>query len=116
METIRSLHLQKNLGDVLALIEAAPVVLLNRGQPRAVIMTAAEFRRLTEAAGECVPDAALPRQPLTLRGGVPDDPLGYETADLMTTARTMAANALSGRHRQEVQRELSRVRTRLGRR
>ena len=34
MQAFRSLHLQKNLGEVLAAVAEEPVVLLNRGQPR----------------------------------------------------------------------------------
>ena len=99
MREYRSLHLQKNLGDVLANVADAPVVLLNRGQPRAVVMTAEEFRRLKRAAGETVPRAALPRVRKVIHVGArAADPLGYDTSDFWACARTMAEAALSGRN------------------
>ena len=57
--------------DVAAAAETAPVVLLNRGQPRLVVMSAAEIRRLKSAAGEAIPADALSRRPLVIRGGIP---------------------------------------------
>ncbi len=113
MDEFRSLHLQKNLGEVLAAAESAPTVLVNRGQPRVVLMSAAEFRRLKEAAGESVPRAALPRRSLVVRGRG-QDPLGYDTSDLRTAGREMAEAALSGRNVTAVRAELERVRRRLG--
>lgn len=113
MDEFRSLHLQKNLGDVLASAEVAPVVLVNRGQPRAVLMSAAEFRRLKQAAGEPVPAAAMPRHPAVIRGRR-HDPLGYDTSDFLRCAREMAEAALSGRNREAVEAELARIRKRLG--
>lgn len=113
MEEFGSLHPQTTLGDVLASCDTAPVVLLNRGQPRAVLMSAEEFRRLTRAAGEAVPRAALPRRAAVVRGRG-DDPLGYDTSDLLACARQMAEAALSGRNRRAVEAELARVRRRFG--
>jgi prevent-host-death family protein len=112
MNEYRSLHLQKNLGDVLASAEADPTVLVNRGQPRLVIMSVAEFRRLKGLAGEAVPAAALPRRPMTLRGRI-EDPLGYDTSDLPACASRMAEAALSGRNADAVRAEIARVRARL---
>lgn len=111
MDEYRSLHLQKNLGDVLASAEVGPTLLVNRGQPRLVIMSVAEFRRLKEMAGEPVPGAAMPRRPLTVRGKV-EDPLGYDTSDFHACAREMAEAALSGRNAAAVEAELARVRAR----
>jgi prevent-host-death family protein len=113
MDEFRSLHLQKNLGDVLASAEVAPVVLVNRGQPRVVLMSAAEFRRLKQAAGEPVPSATMPRRPVVIRGRR-DDPLGYDTTDFLRCARAMAEAALAGRNREAVEAELAKVRRRLG--
>ena len=113
MEEFRSLHFQKHLGQVLAASEAAPTILLNQGQPRAVLMSVSEFRRLKHAAGEAVPRAALPRRPMVVRGQN-DDPLGYDTADLTSCAVEMANRALSGRNAGAVQAELQRVRHRFG--
>jgi len=111
MDEYRSLHLQKNLGDVLASAEVGPTVLVNRGQPRLVIMSVAEFRRLKGQAGEAVPAAAMPRRPLTLRGKVVD-PLGYDTSDINACAREMAEAALSGRNAAAVEVELAKIRER----
>lgn len=115
MNEYRSLHLQKNLGEVLASAEAEPTVLVNRGQPRLVIMSVPEFRRLKTAAGEPIPRAAMPRRPLVMRGRV-DDPLGYDTSDLRACAVEMAEAALSGRNATAVEAELGRVRSKLARR
>jgi prevent-host-death family protein len=95
MQAFRSLHLQKNLGEVLAAVAEEPVVLLNRGQPRAVVMSAAEFRRLKRAAHEPIPPAAQPRQSQIVRVGRVGDPLGYDTANFAACVR-MAADVLSG--------------------
>lgn len=113
MEEFGSLHLRTELGEVLAASDTAPVVLLNRGQPRAVLMSAEEFRRLKRAAGEAVPRAALPRRATVVRGRE-DDPLGYDTSDLLACAREMADAALSGRNRAAVDAELARVKRRFG--
>ena len=96
LQTFRSSDLQKNLKSVLASAEFQPTVLVNRGQPRAVLMSTEEYRRLKTAAGEPVPSAAMPRRPLVLQG-VNADPLGYDTSDIRSVARHMADDALSGR-------------------
>lgn len=75
MRELRSVLLQKDLEGVVQAAIEAPVVLLNLGQPRAVLMSAEEYRRLKEAAGEPVPSAALPRRAVT-QVGLPDDPEG----------------------------------------
>jgi prevent-host-death family protein len=111
VDEFRSLHLQKNLGEVLAATEVAPTVLVNRGQPRVVLMSVSEFRRLKKAAGEPVPPAALPRRPLVIRV---QDPLGYDTSDFGACALAMADAALSGRNWNAVQAELASARRRLG--
>jgi PHD/YefM family antitoxin component YafN of YafNO toxin-antitoxin module len=110
----RSLHLQRHLAEVLASAEAEPTLLVNRGQPRLVMLSVAEFRRLKVSAGETVPQAALPRRSLVLRGK-PTDPLGYDTSDLYACARDMAEAALSGRNALAVAAELDRVRSRFNR-
>lgn len=112
MQAFRSSDLQKHLRFVLDSAEAEPTVLVNRGQPRVVLMSAEEYRRLKTAAGEPVPAAAMPRRPLVLRGG--SDPLGYDTSDFRATARQMADDALSGRTAAAVETERARVRVRLG--
>ena len=113
MEEFRSLHLQKNLGEVLAAAEVAPTVLVNRGQPRIVVISAAEFRRLKQAANESVPRATLPGRPAVDPRNV-QDPLGHDTSNLRAVAREMAEDALSGRNAEAVMTEMDRVRRRLG--
>ena len=113
MQAFRSTDLQKHIKDVLDSAEIEPTVLVNRGQPRVVLMSAAEYRRLKTAAGEPVPIAALPVRPLHL-GARAKDPLGYDTTDLRATARQMASDALSGRTADAVEAERSRIRVRLG--
>ncbi len=83
MLVFRSLDLQKHIREVLDAAEAGPTVLVNRGQPRLVLISAEEYRRLKVAAGEPVPSAALPVRPLVLRGRA-DDVLGYDTPDFPT--------------------------------
>jgi hypothetical protein len=113
VQAFRSQDLQKQLRVVLDSAGAEPAVLLNRGQPRVILMSAEEFRRLKLAAGEAVPAAALPRRPLVLQGR-PHDPLGYDTSDNRQTARRMADDALSGRTAAAVDVERERIVARLG--
>ena len=113
MQAFRSVDLQKHLRDVLDSAEAGPTVLVNRGQPRVVLMSAIEYRRLKTAAGEPVPTAVLPTRPLVLRGRN-GDPLGYDTSDIRATARQMADDALSGRTAAAISAERVRVKARLG--
>jgi prevent-host-death family protein len=110
MQAFRSLHLQKNLGEVLAAVAEEPVVLLNRGQPRAVVMSAAEFRRLKRAAHEPIPPAAQPKQSQIVRVGRIGDPLGYDTANFAACVRAMAADVLSGDKDDAIADEAARVR------
>ncbi|HEY1935109.1 MAG TPA: type II toxin-antitoxin system Phd/YefM family antitoxin [Acetobacteraceae bacterium] len=110
MQTFRSLHFQKNLGDVLAAVAEHPVVLLNRGQPRAVVMSAEEFRRLKRAANEPVPAAAQPVRRQVFRVGQQTDPLGYDTSNFAACVRDMAADALSGGKGSDIRNEADHVR------
>lgn len=95
MQTIRSLNLQRSLGDVLQIADGEPVLLVYRDQPRNVIMSSDEFVRLKVAAGEAVPREAVKSKP-TFHRSV-EDPLGFDTSDLTTYARQAADTALSGR-------------------
>ena len=52
MSAFRSTDVPKELIDLMGSVEAGPTVLINRGQPQAVLMSAEEFRRLKAAAGE----------------------------------------------------------------
>lgn len=95
MQLIRSINLQRSLGDVLQTADSEPVVLLHREQPRNVIMSADEFVRLKRAAGELVPREAIRSKPTFHK--TPADPLGYDTSDFMAYAREAAENALTGK-------------------
>jgi len=113
MQAFTSSDLQKHLRLVLDSAGAEPTVLINRGQPRIVLMSAEEYRRLKSAAGEPIPPAAMPRRPLILRGGT-NDPLGYDTADLTSAAHQMANDALSGKTAAAADAERAKIRSRLG--
>ena len=67
MDEAKSLHLWEGLSEVLGAVEAGPVVLVNLGQPRAVVMSVEEYRRLVAKAGKPVPAAALPREAAYVR-------------------------------------------------
>ncbi|MBY5868485.1 type II toxin-antitoxin system prevent-host-death family antitoxin [Rhizobium leguminosarum] len=58
-----SIDLQKNLGDVLRAADDEAVLVVNRGQPRAVVMCAEEFIRLKTAAGEPIPSEVRKSRP-----------------------------------------------------
>jgi prevent-host-death family protein len=103
MQTIRSINLQKNLGDVLRTADVEAVLVTNRDQPRAVVMSAEEFIRLKTAAGEPVPKEVRKSRP-TLHRRVAD-PLGYDTRDPGYINQT-ANDALSGKHPEEIAREV----------
>jgi prevent-host-death family protein len=109
-QAFRSLHLLKNLGDVLAAVAEQPVVLLNRGQPRAVVMSADEFRRLKRTANEPIPAAAQPVRRQVVRVSQQTDPLGYDTSNFAACVREMAADALSGRKDRDIGNEAAHVR------
>lgn len=103
MQTIRSINLQKNLGDVLKAADVEAVLVTNREQPRAVVMSADEFIRLKTAAGEPIPAEVRKSKP-TLHRRVAD-PLGYDTRD-PAHASQMARDAKSGKHEDIVKQEV----------
>lgn len=113
METFRSMHLQKHLGEVQEAARQAPVLFLHHGQPKTVMMSVEEFQRLKTAAGEPVPPEVRRRRPVT-QEGLPMDPLGYDTADFWGCAGGMAEAALSGRNGEAVREEIARAERRLG--
>jgi hypothetical protein len=113
MQTFRSMHLQKNLGEVQDAARKNPVLFLNHGQPKTVMMSVEEFRRLKVAAGEAVPVEAQQRRAV-IQQGLPEDPLGYDTSNLRACALAMAEDALSGRDREAVRAEIKRAERRLG--
>lgn len=111
MQIIRSINLQKNPGDVLRAADVEVVLVTNRGQPRAIIMSAEEFIRLKTAAGEPIPSEVRKSKPSLHRR--PSDPLGYDTRDPSYVVR-MAEDALSGRHAEEIEQEIDRAMRRWG--
>ena len=111
MQTIRSINLQKNLGDVLKAADVEAVLVTNREQPRAVVMSADEFIRLKTAAGEPMPSEVRKSRPTLHKR--PVDPLGYDTRDPSYAAQ-MAEDALNGRHSEEIEQETDRAMSRWG--
>ncbi len=111
MQTIRSINLQKNLGDVLKAADVEAVLVTNRDQPRAVVMSAEEFIRLKTAAGEPIPSEVRKSRPTLHRR--PVDPLGYDTRDPSYGVQ-MAEDALNGRHSEEIEQEIDRAMSRWG--
>ncbi|MCZ7861190.1 hypothetical protein O9X98_07190 [Agrobacterium salinitolerans] len=103
MQSIRSINLQKNLGEVLRAADVEAVVVLNRDQPRTVVMSAEEFIRLKIAAGEPVPPEVRKSRPTLHRPQA--DPLGYDPSN-PNHAVTVAREALAGEHEAEVRREV----------
>jgi len=113
MRTFSSQDLQQQSGEIQRTAVAAPVVIMNHGKPRSIVMSVDEFRRLKEKAGEVVPNELDRSRPVVRR--VPmRDPLGYSTADIRTLAITMADAALSGRNKDAVRAEIAAVERRLG--
>jgi hypothetical protein len=113
VETFRSSHLQKNVGEVQDAARKAPVLFLHHGQPKSVMMSVEEFRRLKTAAGETLPVEVEKRRAVTQRG-LPPDPLGYDTTDLYACARAMADAVRSERNQAAVRTEIERAEWRLG--
>jgi PHD/YefM family antitoxin component YafN of YafNO toxin-antitoxin module len=103
MQIIRSVNLQKNLGEVLRAADVEAVVVVNRDQPRTVVMSADEFIRLKVAAGEPVPAEVRRSRPTLHRPDI--DPLGYDTTD-PNFELNVAKHALSGEHQAEIQAEV----------
>ena len=113
MQKYTSLDLQQHTGEIQSAAMREPVALTFHGRPRTMMLSVHEFCRLKAAAGEPVPSDLLPRRSVVQRG-LPEDPLGYDTRDLMACARAMAETALSGRNRSAVEAEIAAVEKRLG--
>ena len=113
MRQFSSLDLQQQSGEIQRSAAMSPVVILNHGKPRSVMMSVEEFRRLKMAADETLPSEVVKPRPIVRRGPL-KDPLGYATADLRQVAVTMADAAESGRNRDAVQAEIRAVERRLG--
>jgi PHD/YefM family antitoxin component YafN of YafNO toxin-antitoxin module len=113
MRQFSSLDLQQQSGEIQRSAAASPVVILNHGRPRSVMMSVEEFRRLKLAADEALPSEVTKPRPVVRRGQL-KDPLGYVTTDLRQVATAMADAAESGRNRDAVQAEIRAVERRLG--
>lgn len=113
MRSFGSVDLQNSLEVVHEAARQEPVLLVNHGTPSLVLMAVEEFRRLKSAAGEAFPPETLDRR-IEARNGLPPDPLGYDTSDLMKCALEMSEAALAGRNREAVREEIERVERRLG--
>lgn len=113
MREFSSLDLQQQSGEVQRSAAGSPVLILNHGKPRSVMMSVEEFRRLKLAADEPVPsEVQKPRA--VVRRGVLRDPLGYDTTNPRQVAADMAEAAESGRNRDAVRAEIAAVERRLG--
>jgi prevent-host-death family protein len=113
MERFSALDLQQRTGEVQSAALREPVAVTFHGRPRAVMMSVEEFTRLKHAAGEPPPHDLYVRRAVTQRG-LPDDPLGYDTADFRACAATMAEAALSGRNKSAIRAEIDAIEKRLG--
>jgi hypothetical protein len=113
MREFSSLDLQQQSGEIQRSAAAAPVLVLNHGKPRSVMMSVEEFRRLKLAADEALPVEVAKPRPIVRRGPL-KDPLGYDTTNLRQVALAMADAAESGRNRDAVRAEIAAVERRLG--
>lgn len=113
MKSYTSLDLQQRTGDIQRAAVAEPVIITNHGHPRLVIATVQEFARLKAASGESLPAELRRERKAAVRRGLPEDPLGYDTSDLMACARAMAEDAMSGKNRIYVDAEIAAVEKRL---
>jgi PHD/YefM family antitoxin component YafN of YafNO toxin-antitoxin module len=113
MRQFSSLDLQQQSGEIQRSAAASPVVILNHGKPRSVMMSVEEFRRLKLAADEALPSEVTKPRPVVRRRQL-TDPLGYVTTDLRQVAIAMADAAESGRNRDAVRAEIRAVERRLG--
>ncbi|KWV58080.1 hypothetical protein AS156_35205 [Bradyrhizobium macuxiense] len=113
MRTFSSQDLQQQSGEIQRAAVSGPVIIMNHGKPRSIVMSVDEYRRIKQKAGEEVaPELERPR-PVVRR--VPmRDPLGYATSDLKSLALSMADAALSGRNKEAVRAEIAAVERRLG--
>ncbi|MEX6506077.1 type II toxin-antitoxin system Phd/YefM family antitoxin [Jiella sp. M17.18] len=112
MELFTALDLQQRSGDLQRTASASPVAITHHGNPRYVLMSAQEFRRLKAAAGEEIP-AALSRRTPTVQRRLPRDPLGRDTSDFEAFVVDVAEHALSGRDREEISEEIAAAERRL---
>ncbi|MBV8474147.1 MAG: type II toxin-antitoxin system prevent-host-death family antitoxin [Hyphomicrobiales bacterium] len=103
-----SLDLQQRTGDIQRAATTEPVLITSHGKPRSIVLSAEEFRRLKEKAGEDVPAEVLQTSSRTLRA--PNDPLGYNMSDYETAVDRMIEDVRSGRTAAAVEAELGNVR------
>lgn len=110
MEMFTSADLQRRTGAVQGSAGLKPIAITDYGKPRNVMLSVEEFVRLKRAAREPVPEALLPKRSVVV--DAVDDPLGYDVDDIAQAARSMAEDVRTGRTRDAIEAELSRVRER----
>jgi prevent-host-death family protein len=103
-----SLDLQQQTGEIQRAAAQEPVLITNHGKARAVMLSAEEFCRLKEVAGEAVPAEARTRRAVTVRPN--EDPLGYDVSVFDAAVRRMSDDVRCGRTDGAVAEELARVR------
>jgi prevent-host-death family protein len=113
MKSYTSLDLQQRTGDIQRAAVAEPVIITNHGRPRLIVSTVEEFARLKAASGEAIPAELRRERKAGVRQGLPEDPLGYDTSDIISCAGAMAEAALSGKNRAFVDAEITAVERRL---
>jgi PHD/YefM family antitoxin component YafN of YafNO toxin-antitoxin module len=113
MREFTFLDLQQLSEEIQRLAAESPVLILNHGKPRSVMMSVEEFRRLKLAAGDSLPNEVAKPRAIVRRGAL-KDPLGYDTADFWQVAADMADAAESGRNRDAVRAEIAAVERHLG--
>jgi len=113
MKSYTALDLQQRTGDIQRAAISEPVLITNHGRARFVISTVEEFARLKAASGEAAPVELRPERRAVVRRGLPADPLGYDTSDMIACAKKMAEAALSGKNRPYVDAEIAAVEKRL---
>jgi prevent-host-death family protein len=112
MLRITSQELQRQVGEVQLRAAKAPVIITNHGRPRSVLMSAEEFVRLKELAGEPSAIEGLQKRAATFRNAV--DALGYDVSNQIAAMLLMARDAQAGRTKLAVESELAAVRERFG--
>jgi hypothetical protein len=107
MKKYSSLDLQQRTGEIQAAALRSPVALTFHGRPRTVMLAVDEFCRLKDIAGEPVPAKLRQAAPEVL-GPLPEDVLGYDTADPVAAVVRMAHDAIRGVNQSQVSSEAKR--------
>lgn len=113
MKRFTSLDLQQRSGEIQRSALSEPVIITNHGNPRFVMLSGDEFKRLKHAAGEPVPPEMTRRKTIVQRG-LPPDALGRDTSDFEAFVLAVAEHALSGRDQEAIDQEIQAAERRLG--